>query len=70
MGKWKAVKPGKNRPFELYDLSGDIEEKTDVASEQAEILSKMKGYAEQAHAENIPGGWIDQEKGFKGHQLP
>jgi arylsulfatase A-like enzyme len=69
MGNWKAIRPGKNRPFELYDLSKDIEEKNDVATEQPEILAKMRAYAEQAHTENIPGGWIDQEKAFKGHQF-
>ena len=70
MGRWKAVRPGKNRPFELYDLSQDIGEKNDVASEQPGILAKVNAYTEQAHSENIPGGWIDQEKAFKGHQFP
>jgi arylsulfatase A len=68
MGNFKAVKPAKNKPFELYDLSKDISEETDIAGEHPELLARMKAYAEQAHTENIPGGWIDKEKGFKGHQ--
>jgi len=69
MGKYKAVKPGKNRAFELYDLSRDIGEQNNVAVEYPDILTKMKAYARQAHAENIPGGWIDKQKGFQGHQF-
>jgi len=69
MGKYKAVKPGKNRAFELYDLSKDIGEQKNIAAEYPDILAKMKAYARQAHAENVPGGWIDKQKGFQGHQF-
>lgn len=69
MGNFKAVKPDRNKPFELYDLSKDISEKTDIAGEHPELLARMKAYAAQGpHTENIPGGWIDKEKEFKGHQ--
>jgi len=68
MGNFKAVKPGKDKPFELYDLSKDISEKNDIAAERPEILTQMKKYAQQAHAENVPGGWIDEEKRFKDHK--
>jgi len=67
MGSYKAVKPAKNKPFELYDLSNDIGEQKNIAEEQPDILAKMKTYARQAHADNIPGGWIDKGKEFKGH---
>jgi len=26
-------------------------------------------YAKQVHTENLRGGWIDEEKGFKGHKF-
>jgi len=69
MGDWKAIQPGKNKPFELYDLSKDISEQNNIADKSPDILSKMKAYAQQAHTENIPGGWVDKEKAFKGHQF-
>jgi len=69
MGNWKVVSPGKNKPFELYDLNKDISEQNNIADEHPDILAKMKAYAKQAHTENIPGGWIDKEKAFKGHEF-
>jgi arylsulfatase A-like enzyme len=69
MDNWKAVSPGKNKPFELYNLKKDISEQNNIADEHPDILAKMKVFARQAHTENIPGGWIDKEKAFKGHQF-
>jgi len=69
MGNFKAVEPGQNKPFELYDLRKDIGEQNNIADKHPEILGKMKMYAKQAHTENLKGGWIDQEKGFKGHKF-
>jgi arylsulfatase A len=43
---WKAVKKGvhknKDAVIELYDLSGDEEEKKDVAAQQPEVIEKIK----------------------------
>jgi arylsulfatase A len=69
MGNFKAVEPGQNKPFELYDLRKDIGEQNNIADEHPEILAKMKAYAKQAHTKNLKGGWIDEEKGFKGHKF-
>jgi len=69
MGDFKAIQPGRNKPFELYDLSKDIGEQNNIADKHPDILAKMKAYAKQAHTENVPGGWIDKEKEFKGHQF-
>jgi arylsulfatase A-like enzyme len=69
MGHWKAIQPSKNKPFELYDLNNDISEQNNIANEHPYILAKMKVFAKEAHTENIPGGWIDKEKAFKGHQF-
>ena len=38
MGKWKAVKPPKKKNWELYDLSKDIGEQNNIASEHPEII--------------------------------
>jgi arylsulfatase A len=68
MGNYKAVKPGKNKPFELYDLSKDISEKNNIAEERPGLLNQMKTYAKQSHTENLIGGVLDAEKRFKGHK--
>ena len=69
MGNFKAIEPGQNKPFELYDLRKDIGEQNNIADKHPEILAKMKAYAKQAHTKNLKGGWIDEEKGFKGHKF-
>jgi len=68
MGNYKAVKPAKNKPFELYDLSKDIGEQNNIANEHPEILAKMEAFAKQSHTENLIGDVLDKEKRFKGHQ--
>jgi arylsulfatase A-like enzyme len=39
-GNWKLVKLG-NRPHELYDLSSDIAEKTNLAAEKPDVLKDL-----------------------------
>ena len=68
-GKYKAVKPGKNKPFELYDLDADISEQNNIANKHPDILAKMKTCARQSHIENLIGEVLDNEKRFKGHQF-
>jgi hypothetical protein len=46
----------------------DIEEKQDVAELHPEIVSRMVEYAQEAHAENLKGSWIDRSLRFGGHQ--
>ena len=69
MGNFKAVKPAKNKPFELYDLSKDVSEKNNIADEHPDILKQMKAYAEQSHTENLIGDVLDEDKRFKGHKF-
>ena len=38
---WKAIRPNKNLPFELYDLSKDIEEVHDVAGQFPDVIKKV-----------------------------
>jgi arylsulfatase A-like enzyme len=49
MGHWKAVRPGKDKGWELYDLNGDLEEANDVAARHPDVLAGMTAFAEQAH---------------------
>ena len=53
MGNWKAVKRGIDRDpqgnTELYDLSEDIGETTDVASSHAEVVKRMEEIFKKAH---------------------
>ena len=67
MNNWKAIKPSNKAPFELYDLSKDIEELHDVAAQYPEIIEKMKKYAKQAHTPVRLGKVLDASLGFKGH---
>ena len=41
MGQWKAV-AAKDQPWELYDLSIDRSEHSDMAQSQPEILSRLR----------------------------
>ncbi|MCK4997978.1 MAG: arylsulfatase [Anaerohalosphaera sp.] len=69
MGNYKAVRNKMKYGFALYDLDKDIEEQNDIASEKPEVLSWMKTFAEEAHTENIKGGYLPggKELGFHGH---
>ncbi|MCA9175209.1 MAG: arylsulfatase [Planctomycetales bacterium] len=41
-GKWKAVVTGKGREPELYDLSADIGEANNIASQHSDVVEQMK----------------------------
>ena len=59
MKQWKAYLSGQG-DWELYDLSQDIEEKHNVASEHPGILQQLVGYAEDAHEPVRPGEVYDR----------
>jgi len=69
VGNYKAVKPGRNKPFELYDLSKDISEKNNIADEHPDLLNQMKAYAKLSHTENLIGDVLDEDIRFKGHKF-
>ncbi|MBN2313378.1 MAG: arylsulfatase [Sedimentisphaerales bacterium] len=51
MDKWKAVRHKSNVPFELYDLSQDIGEKNNIASEHPEIIAQIEAYIRRDRTE-------------------
>jgi arylsulfatase A len=68
INNWKAIKPNKNAPFELYNLSKDIQELDDVAAQHPEVLAQAKAYAKEAHTAPRIGKVLDASVGFKGHK--
>jgi len=68
VGNWKAVRPRRNRPFELYDLSRDLEEKSNVAGNHPDILEQIRSIVEKAHTPPRRGKVLDASLGFKGHK--
>jgi len=48
MGKWKAVRPQANGTLELYDLSKDPLEKTNVAAQNPAVMTKIEGICKTA----------------------
>lgn len=68
MNNWKAVRPKRNAPFELYNLDDDIQELKNVAAEHPQILEQIKTFAQQAHSTPRRGKVLDSSVGFKGHK--
>lgn len=60
MGKWKAVRHKSDVPFELYDLSSDIGEKNNIATEHPEIVAKIEAYIKRDRIE--PREQIEPDK--------
>ena len=64
---WKAVLPGSDSAWELYDLGADISEANDVSAENAEILERLRAMADDAHQPIVPGTVFDAELAKKDH---
>ncbi|MCP5113248.1 MAG: arylsulfatase [bacterium] len=47
-GKWKAVREGPDQPLELFDLTADIGEENDVASEHPDVVKRIEDYIASA----------------------
>ncbi len=52
IGDWKAVWLKPDQPVELYDLSKDVGEKSNVAEQQPEVVKRMKEFMESARTES------------------
>jgi len=59
---WKAIKPKKNAPWELYDLSVDPSEKNNIAAQHPDRLARMKAFAAQSHVPVRPGTFTDRTR--------
>jgi arylsulfatase A-like enzyme len=50
MNQWKAYRKGGDAgEWELYDLSQDVSETTNLAAKQPAVLTEMKTFAAEAH---------------------
>jgi arylsulfatase A-like enzyme len=47
-GKWKGIR-FEGKPFELYDLGADPEEKTNVAASHATVVAKIAAFLDSSH---------------------
>jgi len=61
-GHWKAIQPGKGRPWELYDLDQDVSETTSVSDEHPKILAEMKAFAVTSHEPVQAGSFTTRER--------
>lgn len=50
-GDWKAVKNGPDKPIELYDLKTDVSEKTNVAAQHPEQVTRAETIFREAHVD-------------------
>lgn len=60
MGRWKAYRKNK-QPWELYDLSEDVEEANDLAAQHPERLKQLIARAQQEHEPVRPGKIYDRQ---------
>jgi arylsulfatase A-like enzyme len=59
-GPWKAIRPARTAEWELYNLTDDISETKNLASQRGDLLAKLKGYAETAHTPDQIGEVYDR----------
>ncbi len=59
-GPWKAIRPGRHRPWELYNLDRDVSERQNLAEKKPDVLQRLIGFARQAHEEPQEGFFYDR----------
>jgi arylsulfatase A-like enzyme len=52
LGTWKAVRNGPEKPIELYDLSNDASEQTDLAKQKPELVAKAEALMKSSRTEH------------------
>jgi arylsulfatase A-like enzyme len=61
-GLWKAIKPGKQEAWALYDLRKDVSESKDLSMINSKQLAGMKAFAGREHIPVRPGTFNDPER--------
>jgi len=51
-GDWKAVRPGLDKPLELFNLATDPGEKHNVAEQRPDVVKRIEAYLETARTES------------------
>ena len=51
-GDWKAVKNGLSAKTELYDLKGDVGERTNLATDRPELVTKAEAIFKSARIDH------------------
>ncbi len=62
MDHWKAIQPREGGPWELYDLTEDLSETTNVADAHPDLLAQLQKFAEQSHEPVQPGTFSDRTR--------
>jgi arylsulfatase A-like enzyme len=57
---WKAVRHGRNKPIELYDLKTDRAETKDMAAEHGDVVRRIEEYLQTARSESKD--WVPRER--------
>lgn len=68
MGEWKAVRPQRDEPLELYNLKSDLGEKENVAKRNPEVVAKFESYFKNARKDDPQ--WPMQKPDVKGTNAP
>jgi arylsulfatase A-like enzyme len=63
MGDWKAIRLKPDAPLELYDLSTDIGETQNVATEHPQVVAKIEEYLKTCRTDPPPQIEPDKPKG-------
>jgi arylsulfatase A-like enzyme len=61
----KAAKNAKGSSIELFDLSSDPTESTNIAEKNPEVLARLQAHREEAHTPNTFGTFLDKSKSFR-----
>ncbi len=48
-GRWKAMRHSRTGAFELYDLSSDPSEQTNIATQHPDVIKRIEAYVATAH---------------------
>ncbi|MFO0952814.1 MAG: arylsulfatase [Isosphaeraceae bacterium] len=51
-GRWKAVRPQRGRPTELYDISADPSESRNVAADHPEVVARLDAFLRSARVDS------------------